>query len=252
MSLEDVSVEKPLVTIDEAEIDNEVQRVFRDNRGYDDKGEDAVVADGDRLGLSFVGKIDGEPFEGGTSEHAHLTVGAGEFIPGFEEQLIGMNKGETRTSPSRSPADYGQANLAGKQAVFSVTILHVSGPRGGGLDDDFAKNLGVEDMAALRGAVKAQMEGALQSMSRQHLKRQILDALDEGHKFDVPEQLVEAEFNSIWNRVKHEIENHGRSFEDEGTTEEEARHPVSRHRRTPGPVGAGGRRDRQCQQDRSH
>ena len=224
MPLEGVSLEKPVIPINEEEIDNELQRVFRNNRGYDDKGEDAVVADGDRLGLSFEGKIDGEAFEGGSSDHAHLTVGAGEFIPGFEEQLIGMKKGETREITVTFPADYGQANLAGKEAVFTVTILHVSGPRdGGSLDDEFAKTLGLEDLSGLRQAIRSQMETALSSMSRQHIKRQILDALDEGHKFDVPEQLVEAEFNSIWNRVKHEIEQHGKSFEDEGTTEEEAR-----------------------------
>src|SRR5690606_3701387 len=110
-----------------------------------------------------------------------------------------------------------------KEATFDVTILHVDGPNQGELDDEFAKRLGLEDVAALRKAVKDQMEAALASMSRQHIKRQILDALDEGHKFEVPAQLVEAEFNTIWQRVQHEVESHGRSFEDEGTTEEAAR-----------------------------
>src|SRR5690606_9423095 len=118
--------------------------------------------------------------------------------------------------------------LAGKKAKFEVTVLHVDGPNAGALDDDFAKRLGLENLAALRDAVKAQMEAALASMSRQHMKRQILDALDEGHKFDVPAQLVEAEFNTIWQRVEHEVQSHGRSFEDEGTTEEAAREQYRR------------------------
>jgi trigger factor len=228
MELKGLKLTKPVVEATEEEIDAEVNRVFAQNRGYSDKGDGAVVEQGDRLGLSFVGKIDGVAFPGGTSDHAHLTVGSGEFIPGFEEQLVGQKKDETRTIKVTFPADYGNAELAGKEATFDVTVLHVDGPNQGALDDDFAKRLGLEDLAALRGAVKEQMESALESMSRQHVKRQILDALDEGHKFDVPAQLVEAEFATIWQRVQHEVESHGRSFEDEGTTEEEAREQYKR------------------------
>ncbi|MDB5586932.1 MAG: trigger factor [Devosia sp.] len=223
MELKGVKLTRPVVDVTEEEIDAEVNRVFAQNRGYEDKGDEGVVETGDRLGLSFVGKVDGKPFDGGTSDHAHLTVGSGEFIPGFEEQLVGMKKGESREVKVTFPKDYQSEELAGKKAVFDVTVLHVDGPNAGELNDEFAKKLGVDDVAALREAVKGQMQQALASMSRQHVKRQILDALDEGHKFDVPGQLVEAEFEQIWNRVKHEVEAHGRSFEDEGTTEEAAR-----------------------------
>ncbi|MDB5527250.1 MAG: trigger factor [Devosia sp.] len=223
MELKGVKLTRPVVDVTEEEIDAEVNRVFAQNRGYEDKGDEGVVETGDRLGLSFVGKVDGKPFDGGTSDHAHLTVGSGEFIPGFEEQLVGMKKGESREVKVTFPKDYQSEELAGKKAVFDVTVLHVDGPNAGELNDEFAKKLGVDDVAALREAVKGQMQQALASMSRQHVKRQILDALDEGHKFDVPGQLVDAEFEQIWNRVKHEVEAHGRSFEDEGTTEEAAR-----------------------------
>ena len=223
MDFKSVKIEKPVVEISDQDVDAEVERVFRQNRGYEDKGDEAVVADGDRLGLSFAGKIKGKPFEGGSADHAHLTVGSGEFIPGFEEQLIGMKKGETRQIEVTFPKDYGKEDLQGKKATFDVTILHVDGPNAGELNDEFAQKLGLENVAALREAVREQMVAALAQMSRQAMKRQILDALDEGHKFDVPEQLVDAEFNTIWERVKHEIEHHGRSFEDEGTTEDEAR-----------------------------
>jgi trigger factor len=218
-----ISYNRPSVEIVDSEVDTEVQRVFRQNRGYEDKGENAVVADGDQLGVSFVGTIDGKTFEGGSSDHAHVTVGSGEFIPGFEEQLIGAKKGETKQVTVTFPADYQQADLAGKTAQFDVTILHVDAPRAGELNDDFAKTLGLENIEALREAVKAQMRTALDSMSRQHVKRQILDALDAGHRFDVPQDLVDAEFNQIWQNVQHEIEHHGKSFEDEGTSEAEAR-----------------------------
>jgi trigger factor len=223
MDFSKITYDKPVVEVSDEEVEKETQRVFASNRGYEDKGDGAIVENGDRLGLTFVGKIDGEPFEGGTSDHAHLTVGSGEFIPGFEEQLIGMKKGEEKQIEVTFPADYGQANLAGKKATFDVNVLHVDGPKEGKLDDDFAKQLGLENLAALKEAVKTQMEQGLTSMSRQHIKRQILDALDEGHKFEIPGLLVDAEFDTIWERVKHEIEQHGRSFEDEGTTEEAAK-----------------------------
>lgn len=223
MDFSAIAIDRPVVSISEEDVEKEVQRVFTQQRGYEDKGDGAVVADGDRLGLSFKGTIDGVAFPGGTADHAHLIVGSGEFIPGFEEQLIGMKKGETKTIQVTFPADYQQADLAGKQADFEVTILHADGPKEGTLDDEFAKTLGLADLAALRDAVRSQMESALGQMSRQAIKRQILDALDDGHKFDVPQQLVDAEFDTIWQRVVHEVEHHGRSFEDEGTTEEAAR-----------------------------
>jgi trigger factor len=222
MDLKTIKLEKPVVEIEEAEVDKELGRVFAQQRGYEDKGDGGVVENGDRLGLSFKGSIKGKPFEGGTADHAHLTVGSGEFIPGFEEQLIGMTKGETKTIQVTFPSDYAQEDLQGKKADFEVNILHVDGPKAGELNDEFAKNMGLENVAGLRDAVREQMVAALGQMSRQAIKRQILDALDDGHKFDVPGELVDAEFKTIWERVKHEVEHHGRSFEDEGTTEAEA------------------------------
>lgn len=222
MEFKGLKIDKPVVEVSDADLDKEMGRVFRQNRGYEPKADDGVVAEGDNLGISFEGKIKGKPFAGGSSDHAHVIVGAGDFIPGFEEQLIGMKKGETRSLDITFPKDYGKDELQGKKATFDVTVLHIDGPRAGEFNDDFAKTLGLDDLGALRTAVKDQMTAALASMSRQAMKRQILDALDESHKFSVPDQLVDAEFDAIWQRVKHEITDHGRSFEDEGTTEEEA------------------------------
>ena len=222
MDFKTLKLDRPVVESTDEDLEKELQRVFRQNRGYEPKAEDGVVETGDNLGLAFEGKIDGNAFAGGSSDHAHLVVGAGEFIPGFEEQLVGMKKGETRTIQVTFPGDYQKEELRGKKADFDVTILHIDAPNAGELNDEFAVRLGLENLEGLRSAVKDQMGTALQSMSRAAMKRQILDALDEGHKFAVPEQLVEAEFNTIWDRVKHEVEQHGRSFEDEGTTEAEA------------------------------
>ena len=223
MDFSTLKLDKPVVEITDEDVQKEMQRVFRQNRGYEAKPDDGVVEQGDNLGLSFIGKIDGKAFPGGTSDHAHLIVGSGEFIPGFEEQLVGMKKGETKQVNVTFPADYNNAELQGKAATFEVTILHIDAPAAGELNDEFAKRLGLETVDALRTAVREQMTNALGSMSRQALKRQILDSLDEGHKFPVPEQLVDAEFDTIWQRVEHEVTDHGKSFEDEGTTEADAR-----------------------------
>src|SRR3569623_855310 len=218
-----LKLDKPVVEITDADVQKEMERVFRQNRGYEPKSDEGVVEQGDNLGLSFVGKVDGKAFPGGTSDHAHLVVGSGEFIPGFEEQLVGMKKGETKQVNVTFPADYNNAELQGKAATFDVTILHIDAPSAGELNEDFAKRLGLENVDALRTAVREQMTNALSSMSRQAIKRQLLDALAEGHKFPGPEQLVAAEFDTIWQRVEHEMKDHGRAFEDEGTTEAEAR-----------------------------
>lgn len=224
MDFKKIKIEKPVVEVTDADVEKEVEGFFKNNRGYEDKGDDAVVADGDRAGIAFVGKIDGVPFEGGSADHTHLVIGSGQFIPGFEDGLIGVKKGEQKTIKVTFPADYQNADLAGKDAEFDVTVLHVDGPKADvKLDDDFAKTLGLEDLASLKKAIREQMEGQLGSLSTQRMKRLVLDALDDGHKFDVPEGLVEAEFNAIWNRVKHEVEHHGKTFESEGTTEEKAR-----------------------------
>ena len=228
MEFTTITLDQPVVEVTDDEVEAELQRVFRQQRGYEDKGDEGVVEQGDRLGLSFVGTIDGQPFEGGSADHAHLTVGAGEFVPGFEEQLIGVKKGGTKTVSITFPADYQSEELRGRKADFEVTVLHVDAPVAGELNDEFAQKLGLEDLAGLRAAVREQMVSALASMGRQAMKRQVLDALDEGHKFEVPEQLVDAEFETIWQRVAHEIEHHGRSFEQEGTTEQEAREEYRR------------------------
>lgn len=223
MDFKKVSIDKPVVDIDDSEIDTEMNRLFLNSREYESKGDDGVVADGDKLGISFDGKIKGKQFEGGQSDHAHLIIGSGEFIPGFEEQLIGVKKGAKCEVAVTFPKDYNNEELAGKKATFDVEVLHIDAPKSTELSDDFAKTMGMDDLGALRDAVKGQMESALESMGKQRIKRQVLDALDDGHKFDVPQQLVDEEFKSIWDRVTHEIEQHGRSFEDEGTTEKKAR-----------------------------
>jgi trigger factor len=173
--------------------------------------------------IDYVGKIDGEAFAGGAGNDQPLVLGSKEFIPGFEDQLIGVKTGDEKTVNVTFPADYGAANLAGKDASFAVTVKEVAKPGPLELNDETAKSLGLESLERLREIVKSQLESQYGSMTRQKVKRELLDALDAQYKFEAPSNLVDAEFNNIWNQVNRDMESAGHTFADEETTEEEAR-----------------------------
>jgi trigger factor len=187
------------------------------------KAEGAKVEKGDRVTIDFTGKVGGEPFEGGSGGDVGVNVGSGTFIPGFEDQLIGMAAGETRPVNVTFPAAYANAALAGKDAEFQVTAKSVEAPGALTIDDAFAKNLGLEGLDKLKGVVKERIAREHTNMSRQKLKRQLLDQLDQMHKFAAPPTLVEDEFNNVWNAIESDLKQQGRTFADEGTTEEKAK-----------------------------
>jgi len=172
--------------------------------------------------IDFAGKIDGAPFEGGSGGDVGVNVGSGTFIPGFEDQLVGMSAGETRLVQVTFPANYASAQLAGKPAEFDVTVKSLETPGAVTVDDAFAKSLGLESLDKLKAAVKARLQQEHAGLSRQRLKRQLLDKLDEMHKFALPPTLAEDEFKNVWAAVESDLKAQGRTFADEGTTEEKA------------------------------
>lgn len=216
-----LELERPVAAVTDADIDSSLDRVRAANLRYKPKGGPAET--GDRLIIDFVGSIDGEPFEGGSTEDAPIILGAGNFIPGFEESLTGAEAGAEREIEATFPDDYPQASLAGKTASFAVKIKEVGAPETPPLDDDFAKSLGLESVEKLRETVKQRLEQDRAGASRQKLKRALLDALNEAHSFDLPPTMVDNEFQAIWQQVTADLERSKRSFEDEGTTEEKAR-----------------------------
>ncbi len=207
--------------VTDAEIDQTLQTIAEQNRPYIAKTEGAEK--GDRVTLSFQGTIGGTPFEGGTGEDVPLLLGAGQFIPGFEDHLVGLKAGESRTFDVKFPDDYRATAVAGKDATFAVTAKAVEAPGAVTIDDDFAKTLGLESLAKLRDAVRERIQREHAAASRQKLKRALLDQLDERHKFEPPPSLVEQEFNNVWSRIEKDLKEQGRTFADEGTTEEAAR-----------------------------
>ena len=168
-------------------------------------------------------RLDGTPFEGGTGGDVGVNVGSGTFIPGFEDQVIGMTAGETRLVKVTFPANYMNDKLAGKAAEFDVTAKSIESPGTVAINEAFAKSLGLESLDKLKEAVKGRLQQEHAGLSRQRLKRQLLDKLDEMHKFALPPTLAEDEFKSVWNAVESDLKAQGRTFTDEGTTEEKAR-----------------------------
>jgi trigger factor len=216
-----LSVERPTVGVSDAEVDEQLDRLAESTRSYTTKSGAAAV--GDRVTLSYVGKVDSAPFEGGTDDNALIRIGSNQFIPGFEEQLVGLSTGDVRTITVTFPADYAAANLAGKPATFDVTVKAVSSADEVPIDDKLAERLGLESLQALKDTVRQQLQSQYGQAIRQRIKRQLLDALDGTHKFELPARMVEQEFESIWRQITAELTNSGRTFEDEGTTEEKAR-----------------------------
>ena len=207
--------------VSDEEIEKALQTIADQNRPFVAKTEGA--ANGDRVSINFEGSLEGTPFEGGTGEDVPLVMGAGQFIPGFEENLAGLKAGESKTFDVKFPDDYRATHLAGKNATFAVIVKAVEAPGQVTIDDEFAKTLGVESLAKLKDAVKDRIAREHTLASRQKLKRALLDQLDEGHKFEPPPSLVEQEFANVWSQVENDLKQQNRTFEDEGTTEEKAR-----------------------------
>ena len=216
------SVEKPVVEVTDAEVDEAIKRIADQNRPYAAKAEGAKAETGDRVTISFKGSINGELFDGGTGEGIPVVIGAGQFIPGFEEQLVGMAVGETRTLKVSFPKNYASEKLAGQPAEFETTATLIEAPGDSKIDDEFAKTLGLESLDKLKEAARERLVAEFAGATRQRVKRALLDRLDDSHKFEAPPSLIAEEFNLMWNSIKAEMESSGKTFADEDTTEEAA------------------------------
>jgi len=224
MELADLSklkLEKEVAEVDEEDIEKSVRQLLESSATYEPK--DGPAEDGDQVKVDFVGKIDGEPFEGGAAEDIAVVIGKNQFIPGFEEGLVGAKAGEERVVEVTFPQEYGAEHLAGKEAQFDVTVKEVGAPQLPEADDEFAKTMGFESMDKLREAIRDKLSKELEQASRTKVKRQLLDALEEAHDFELPASLVEQEFNELWQQTTQQMERSGKTFEDMETTEEAER-----------------------------
>ncbi|MEM7780063.1 MAG: trigger factor [Pseudomonadota bacterium] len=203
-STDGLKLEKLTVPVSDEQIEESIAGVAGQNKSYKDAAKTKKAADGNQLIIDFVGKIDGEEFEGGKAEDAPLVIGSGAFIPGFEEQLVGAKKGDEKTINVTFPKDYQADHLAGKEATFDVTVKAVKVETETKIDDEFAKNLGLDSLEKLQEIMKGQLEQQTAGLTRTQMKRQLLDQLAGSHDFEVPSTMVDAEFEQIWTQLQQE------------------------------------------------
>ncbi|MDY0874217.1 trigger factor [Dongia rigui] len=218
MDFTTVSLERVGVEVPETEVEESLKRIAKRQRASDPV--DDAAANGDIVVIDFVGSIDGVEFEGGKADGHHLELGSGQFIPGFEEQLVGAKKGDKKTVKVTFPAEYGNSDLAGKEASFGVTVQEVRRLKDVPVDDELAKSLGLTDLAELKKQARERIEKEYGAVARARVKRKLLDVLADNHNFTLPESLVEAEFGAIWQQIEADMKADRLDEEDKGKSEE--------------------------------
>jgi len=218
-----IKIVKPVADVSDEEVQSRLEDLARRNVSYADKQAKSKAEKLDRVVVDFVGKIDGVEFEGGKGEDISVDLGSNTFIPGFEDQLIGVIAGEEKIIDVTFPVNYASDTLAGKAATFDVKIKGVQAPGELVVDDELAKSVGLESLDKLKEAIKSSIEAEYASVSRSKVKRQLLDALDAKYSFDLPPTLFQQEYDNVWQQVEREMTQSGRTFEQENTTEEAAK-----------------------------
>ena len=219
--LSDVTVKKPVAEVSDVEVNESLERMAKQNRSFETK--DGAAADGDRVVVDFVGRIDGAEFEGGKGEDIRVELGSNTFIPGFEDQLLGLKAGDTKLVKVTFPENYLAPHLAGKDAEFDVTVKEVEAPGELKIDDEMAKGFGMESLDKLKDAIRGAIKRDFDAQSRRKVKKELLDALDAKYSFELPPSLVEQEFAAVWAQVDGDMKSNNRTFADEDTTEDEAK-----------------------------
>ena len=216
----DVQIERLKVSADDAAIDEALGNLAETAQNFEDK--DGAAEEGDQVVIDFLGKIDGEAFEGGAAEDYPLVLGSNSFIPGFEDGLKGVKAGDDKNVEVNFPEDYQAQNLAGKAAVFECKVKAVRAPQKAEIDDELAKKFGAEDLASLKSQIAERLEAEYSGASRAVAKRKLLDILDEKVSFDLPPSLVEAEAKQIAHQLYHEEhpEDHGHDHGEIEPTDE--------------------------------
>ena len=222
-SFDDISIEREVAEVAEDDVAKALDGLADRVREFAAREDGGKAEKGDKITIDFTGKLDGEPFEGGAGGDVDLVLGSGTFIPGFEDQLEGVSAGEQRVVKVRFPDDYQAKNLAGKDAEFDVTVKVVAAPVALPIDEEFAKKYGFESLEAMRTAVRGNLEADFAKASRNKLKRALLDVLDSRYSFDLPQGLVDQEFDGIWREYGVERQRAGKPLAEDGKNEDETR-----------------------------
>ena len=216
-----IAIEKPVAPVTDAQVEETLQTIAKSNRRFEVK--EGAAAEGDSITIDFLGKIDGVAFDGGAAEGASVVIGDKRFIPGFEEQLVGLSAGDEKVLSVTFPEDYPVDTLKGKPATFDVTVKEVRAPAETAIDDALATTLGFPDLAALQTAVRERIAQDHAALSRAKAKRALFDKLDAAHAFELPTAMVDAEFSQIWAQVEQDRKAGQLDPDDAGKSEDELR-----------------------------
>lgn len=222
-AFDDISVERPVAKVEQADVERAITSLAERLQEFEPRAAGEKSEKGDKLTIDFTGTLDGVPFEGGTGGDVGIVLGSGTFIPGFEEQLEGVEADTRRTVKVRFPENYSAAHLAGKDAEFDVVVKTVAAPKAIGIGEEIAKKYGFDSLEAMQNAVRGNLEADFEKASRDRMKRALLDALDARYDFDLPETLVEQEFTNIWSQHEQESRRSGQPVAETGKTEDETR-----------------------------
>ena len=210
-----LKLEKLVAEADDKAVNDYLERLAAQQKSFAPAAKTYKAKEGDAVVIDFIGRIDGEAFDGGAGEDHQLELGSGSFIPGFEDQLVGVKAGDEKDVAVTFPEEYHAKEMSGKEAVFAVTVKEVKKPAEAKVDDDLAINLGLENLAALKETIGKQVAQESEAMSRTLLKRALLDQLAEHHPFDVPEGMVDIEFKQIWEQIKRDAIQSGEAKEED-------------------------------------
>ncbi len=218
-----IKLERCVADVSDAEVKQAMEQLAASHKQFTPREKTAKAQMGDSVKMDFLGKIDGTAFDGGSGQGFELELGSGQFIPGFEDKLVGVKAGDTLDVEVPFPADYNNADLAGKLAVFTCTIHTVSAPQAAKLDDAFAVSMGLDNLAKLEEAVREQISRDYQQFTREQVKKELLDVLEEKHDFDLPDKMIELEFNQIWQQFEQELASQNRSIDTLDENEKDLR-----------------------------
>ncbi|MFT5440069.1 MAG: trigger factor [Alphaproteobacteria bacterium] len=216
-----IELERRTAKIEETEIDAALGRMAENRRTFIAVSDGRAAKESDQVVIDFTGVVDGEPFAGGEVNDFQLEIGRGGFLPGFEEQVVGMKATDKKEIKVNMPDDHPNEELKGKEVVFDVTVKEVQEATAVEIDEEFAKSLGTESLDALKAAVREQIETEYAQLSRMHLKRALLDQLAESHDFELPEGILDAEFDSIWKQLLDAKERDALDEDDKTKTDDE-------------------------------
>ena len=204
VDLKSIKLSKMVAKADKASVEEALANLAETAQDFEDRKKGSKAKDGDQVTIDFLGRVDGDIFEGGTGEDYPLVLGSNSFIPGFEDQLVGVKVDDNVDVKVTFPAEYGAENLAGKDAIFECTVKVIKAPKAAKINDELATKFGADSLVGLKSQIAERLEEEYAGAARSVQKRALLDVLAGMVSFELPPSLLEAEAGQIAHQLWHE------------------------------------------------